>query len=126
MNFFITYDAYWETKIDKVLDTLQKKGYKAFFAKQNYGDLINKIAVVLMCQDPRLNLKQRIRLSKKEKTLYLDIMLDQDLFVKIDQNEREKIVSEKLIREIPEIINKYKLKDFNMQLFNAHLVKVFG
>ena len=121
MRLFLTCDSFWEAKVDKVLDALYQTGYKRFFDEQNYGTSLDCVAVVLMCQNPNLNLKQRIRLSKKEKTLYLDIMLDLSHFLEIAQNEREKIIVDKLIAEIPSIITKYKLEDFNLAKFEEDL-----
>ena len=120
-RFNILADFYWETHIDKVLNLLSDIGYRKYFSEQNYGSSLDGITVVLMCQPPNLNLKQRIRLSNKEKKLYLDIMLDLPQFLKIDQKEREKIIVNKLISEIPPIIIKYKLEDFNLARFNKDL-----
>ncbi|MFD2903779.1 hypothetical protein [Sphingobacterium anhuiense] len=122
-RFNILADFYWESKIDKVLDTLSETGYRRFFSEQYYGSTLNGITVLLICQDPSLNLKQRIRLSKKEKTIYMDIMLDLNQFLKIEQKEREKIVVEKLINEVPVIIKKYRLEDFDILKFESDLKK---
>jgi len=94
-----------------------------FFEKQEYGNSLDCVAIVLMCQDPSLNLQQRIRFSRKERTIYMDIMLDFDELIKIDQNAREKVVVEKLIEEVPVIIRKYKLVDFNLLRFEKDLRK---
>ncbi|MEJ5148738.1 hypothetical protein [Sphingobacterium sp. MYb388] len=122
-RFNILADFYWESKIDKVLDTLSETGYRRFFSEQYYGSTLNGITVLLICQDPSLNLKQRIRLSKKEKTIYMDIMLNLNQFLKIEQKERKKIVVEKLINEVPVIIRKYKLEDFDILKFESDLKK---
>lgn len=122
-RFNILADFYWESKIDKVLDTLSETGYRRFFSEQYYGSTLNGITVLLICQDPSLNLKQRIRLSKKEKTIYMDIMLDLNQFLKIEQKQREKIVVEKLINETPAIIRKYRLEDFDILKFESDLKK---
>ena len=110
MRFFITCDSFWEAQVDKVIDRIDDTGYKRYFSEQDYGISLEGITVVLMCQAPNLNLKQRIRLSKKEKKIYLDIMLDLPHFLEIDQKEREKIIVDKLIAELPPIIVKYKSK----------------
>jgi hypothetical protein len=123
MRFFITYDANWDAKVDKVVSAINKTSCEAFFERQNYGTSLEGVAVILMCRDPSLNFKQRIRYSKKEKELYLDIMLDFLQFVKIEQKERDKIVAEKLIAEIPPIIARYKFEDFNLPKFEKDLVK---
>lgn len=122
-RFNILADFYWESKIDKVLDTLSETGYRRFFSEQYYGSTLNGITVLLICQDPSLNLKQRIRLSKKEKTIYMDIMLNLNQFLKIEQKERKKIVVEKLINEVPVIIRKYRLEDFDILKFESDLKK---
>jgi hypothetical protein len=123
MRFFITYDANWEAKIDKVLEALNETSYKSIFEKGDYGTSLDGITVVLMCRDPHLNFKQRIRYSKKEKKIYIDIMLDFFQFIQIEQKERDKIVAEKLIAEIQPIIAKYKFEDFNLAKFEKDLVK---
>lgn len=120
-RFNILADFYWEAHIDKVLHALSDTGYRRYFSEQDYGTSLEGITVVLICQDPNLNLKQRIRISKKEKKLYLDIMFDLPHFLKITQTEREKVIVEKLITEIPPIITNYKLKDFNIAKFETHL-----
>lgn len=122
-RFNILADFYWESKIDKVLDTLSETGYRQFFYEQYYGSTLNGITVLLICQDPSLNLKQRIRLLKKEKTIYMDIMLNLNQFLKIEQKEREKIIVEKLINEVPVIIRKYRLEDFDILKFESDLKK---
>ncbi|MCZ8021498.1 MAG: hypothetical protein O9302_06970 [Cyclobacteriaceae bacterium] len=121
MRFFITCDSFWEAKVDQIIDRIDGTGYKRYFAEQNYGTSLTGLTVVLVCQNPSLNLKQRIRLSKNERKLYLDLMLDLPYFLKITQVEREKIVVEKLIKEIPPIITKYKFEDFNIIKFQSDL-----
>lgn len=122
-RFNILADFYWETQIDKVLDSLSNTGYRRFFLDQDYGTSLDGITVVLMCQDPNLNLKQRIRFSKKEKNLYLDIMLDLPHFLEILQKEREEIIVDKIITEVPQVIAKYKFKDFELVRFEKDLKK---
>ncbi|WP_316810331.1 hypothetical protein [Pedobacter heparinus] len=126
MKLNILCDADWEAKIDAVLFALNNLGYRRFFNEKNYGCSVEGIIIVLMCQEPALNLKQRIRHSKKEKSIYLDIMLDLLLFKQIDQEERNRIVAGKIIKEVPSIIEKYKLQDFDVIEFTTDLKKMFG
>lgn len=125
MRLNILCDADWESKVDKVLDTLSDSGYRRFFEEQNYGKELEGVTIVLMCQSPLLNLKQRIRHSKKEKKLYIDIMLDLPKFKEIQQIERENIVIDKIIKEIPPIISKYKFLDFDLPKFEKDLRTIF-
>lgn len=122
-RFNILADFYWETQIDKVLDSLSNTGYRRFFLEQDYGTSLDGITLVLICQAPNLNLKQRIRFSKKEKNLYLDIMLDLPQFLTITQKEREEIIVDKIITEVPQVIAKYKFKDFELVRFEKDLKK---
>jgi hypothetical protein len=124
MKLFITCDFYWETKIDKVLFALDDTGYESFFEKQNYGSSLESISIVLMCQDPSLNLKKRVRYSKKDKHLYMDIMLDTNDFINVGQQIRNKIVAENISSQVIPIIVKYKLEDFDLPKFEVHLKKI--
>jgi hypothetical protein len=106
-----------ETKVDKVMRAIYDTGYRHFFDEHIYGDTVHGICIILMCRDPYLKFKQRIRFSKKEKKLYMDIMLDYNQFIDVDQLVRNTIVAKKLIIEVPQIIAKYKFKDFNLSKF---------
>ncbi len=121
MKLNILGDTHWESKVDQLIDALTELDYRSYFEEFDYGSGLNKIAVFLMCQNPELNLKQRIRLSKKEKTLYMDIMLDLPTMKSVDMSNRKRIVAEKLIQEIPAIVSKYKLPDFDTPRFIADL-----
>ncbi|SDG87524.1 hypothetical protein ACQ86K_29480 [Mucilaginibacter sp. P19] len=121
MKFSLLSDTNWETRVDKVLHTLSDFGYTEFFEKRNYGTSLNGVVVVFMCRDPELNFKQRIRHSKKEKLLYMDIMLDYNEFIKIENDEREKIITERLASETIAIIAKYKFDDFDLERFAADI-----
>jgi GGDEF domain-containing protein len=124
MRFNLLSDADWDSKIDKVLDTFSDFGYRRFFEEKNYGNSLDGITVVFMCRNPEHNFKQRIKHSKAEKKVYLDIMLDLNQFKQIEQRERERIVAQKLISEIPPIIDRYKFNDFDLPNFEIDLRKL--
>lgn len=126
MRFNILSDSNYEAKIDSVLDYLSEKKYRQYFSERNYGsDFLENITIILMCRSSELAFKQRIRLSKKDKVLYLDLMLDNDIFTQIEQTERNRIVKEKILFEVVPIISKYKFKDFNIIDFEKDLKKIF-
>ena len=125
MRINILCDADWEAKIDKVLDNFSNLGYRRFFEERSYGCSLEGVTIVLMCQDPKLNLKQRIKHSIKEKKIYLDIMLDLLQMKSIDQQQRNKIVADKIINEVSPIIAKYKFNDFDLVKFKEDLKKIF-
>ena len=123
MRFNLLSDANWESKVDKVLDSISGFGYHELFQQKDYGDSLDGVTVVFMCRNPEYNFKQRIRHSKKEKKLYVDIMLDLNQFIQIEQTDREKILAQKLVAELPLIIDKYKFPDFDLTKFENDLKK---
>jgi hypothetical protein len=126
MRFNILADFYWEAKIDKVIFAFNDTGYRDFFEERNYGTSVDRIGIIFMCQPLNYKLKQRIRFTKNNRTLYLDIMLNLDEFIRIDQQERNKIATNKLLTEVPPIVKKYNFKDFDLEKFTMDLFKVFG
>ncbi len=117
MRFSISGDFDWESNIDKVLDAFSGNNYRSYFQERDYGTGLIGITIIFICQDPALNLKRRIRLSKKEKKLYVDMMLDLPQMKSADLVKKKMIMSELLLKEIPEIVSKYKIDDFDLQRF---------
>ena len=121
MEFFLTCDANWDARLDKIVSALNNNDIQDYFYLKNYGSSIQVLGIVLMCRESEYNFKQRIKFSKKERRLSLDIMLDLDQFRVIDQQAKEKIVAEKLLTELPLIISDYKFKDFDLRRFENDL-----
>ena len=121
MRFNLLSDADWDSRVDKVLSSLSDLGYRQFFEKKDYGSTLSGITVIFMCRNPEYKFKQRIKHSKKESRLYMDIMLDLNQFKEIDQKEREMIIGERLISEVPQIVAKYKFEDFDLPKFKSDL-----
>ena len=69
MRFNVLTDSDWESRVDQVLNEMSDLGYRRYFEERNYGPGLVAVTVVLMCQEPELNLKRRVRLAKKEKKL---------------------------------------------------------
>ena len=121
MRFSLLCDAHQEAGLDKVLFRFSDLGLKRYFEERNYGDTLAGITVVLMCRDPALALKQRIRHAKKEKKLYMDIMFDLNQFRPLNQVQRERIVAGRMLAEITAVLKKYKFEQFDVELFEADL-----
>ena len=121
MTMFITCDAWWESKVDKVLGDLEDLGYRRFFEDKDYGESVAEIGIILMCQDASLNLKQRIRFAKQKRDLSMDIMLDLEQMMQLDHESRRKIIAEKIVTEVPLVLKKYKFKDFDLPRFSKDL-----
>jgi hypothetical protein len=119
-------DFDWESNVDKVLDALSVTNYRGYFHQREYGEELIGITILFMCQDPELNLKQRVRLSKKEQKLYIDIMLDLPQMKQSDQATRNLIAQQKMLAEVPAIIRKYKLKKFDTERFIEDFQQIFS
>lgn len=74
-----------------------------------------------MCRNPELNFKRRLRLSKSDETLYMDIMLDLAQMRDADHDVRRQIVFERLLKEVPAVVRKYSIKDFDDARFAEDL-----
>ena len=126
MRFNILCDADWDSRVDSILDVFSDSGYRNYFQEKNYGEPLDGITIVFMCRDSAANFKQRIRHSKKERKLYMDLMLDLHLFRKITDDERTRIIAEKLISEVPAIVAKYNFKDFDLDKLRIDINKIFS
>ncbi len=106
-------DIDWESRVDKVLYELSSSNYKGLFEDRNYGNGLTSITVIFMCQSQNLGLKRRMRFIKKEKALFMDIMLDLDTMKKASQELRKGLILRALAEEIPAVLEKYSIPEFD-------------
>ena len=125
MRFNILGDFTTESGLGNILKIFSETRYRDFFSSKSYGGDLSGITVVLMCQDPALNLKQRIRYSKEEQKIYVDIMLDLSEVVKMDPRSLKEMVAKKLVDETLHILGKYNPENFNIQEFESDLRAIF-
>ena len=123
MKVVILGDFDWESRLDHVLYELSDLEFSDYFSNQDYGGDLVKLVVGLICQDSELNLRPRIRLAKKEKTLYMDVMLDLYEMRTATQEMRKRIVATRLSNEVPSILSKYKLVGFDTARFIVDLAQ---
>ncbi|MFT3684298.1 MAG: hypothetical protein QM783_05120 [Phycisphaerales bacterium] len=95
------------------------------FRSKEYGVGLAGIGVVLMCRNPELNFKRRIRFSRKEKILYMDVMLDLAQMRESHHNERKQIVFARLIEEVLAVVRKYSISEFDDARFAEDLKEWF-
>ncbi|MES2018948.1 MAG: hypothetical protein V4484_20845 [Pseudomonadota bacterium] len=119
MRLNILSDSEWESGIGQVVVWLSKTEYFREFQERNYGSGLVAVAVNLICQNPIFLFERRIRYSKKEKKIYLDIMLNLSDFVNVSFDERRRIVLNALLKEVPEVIGKYSIESFDVKTFLA-------
>lgn len=120
MRFSVIGDIDIESGLGEVMYGMPT-AFDNYFGDRFYDDSGINITVVLMCRDPRWNFKQRIRFSKKENKLYMDIMLDLNVMKRLDAEARRGLVAEKMSIEVPQIVAKYKFKDFDLKRFSVDL-----
>jgi hypothetical protein len=92
---------------------------ETFFKPRSYGTGLNGVGIVLMCRDPVYEFKQRVRLSKEEKILDFDVMLDWDEMLTAGPARKEAILRtmKKTVREV--FARRKKLRDFDASGFLA-------
>lgn len=126
MRFDITSDTHHEAKIYQFMDAFRATELQYWLNFKNYGNDLEEIFIVLMCRNPEYNFKQRIRMDRKDKILFMDLMLDYNYFTSnITQEDRINAVAKKIIEEVPPILKKYKFKDFDADLFINDLKMYF-
>ncbi|MBP2543060.1 hypothetical protein [Acinetobacter guillouiae] len=91
---------------------ITSNGFNKYVTSDNYGSDLNGIVIILMCRKPEIVFKKRLRLSKKEKVLYMDIMLDYDLFNNMAFEQRITQICKTLLVELSQVLKKYKFQDF--------------
>lgn len=121
MRFFITCDADGETGLHEIVYEMNRPPMDNYFTYRAYDDSGTEIALILMGRDPRWNFKQRVRFVKKENCLYVDLMFDWNEMVNTVPATRKRIVGEKIVNEVPQIIARKKFKDFDLPRFTKDL-----
>jgi hypothetical protein len=116
MDVFITSDSNWEAKIEHATRTLS---LDAFFAERDYGPGQPSLSIVLMCRDPSLRFRRRLRLVHKKRRLYSDIMLDLPTMQTAGHAARRGSIAERLLQDIPPAIAKYRFSNFDLPAFSS-------
>ena len=125
MHFRITSDANQESGVGEVVCDLSGPTRK-HFVPRDYGSGLPRLAVVLMCRDPALNFKRRVRFAKKNQTLYMDVMLHLPEMVPLTHHERCRVIIQRMEREISEALSKYNFADFDRPRFESDLQNWFA
>lgn len=121
MRLVITSDADWESRVGTTLNRLTD--FPAFeqFDEIDYGPGLASLGIIFMCQPNDLGLTPRIKLSKKKKAFYMDIMLDLELMKAADQNQRQRVIAQRLYDEVPAVLSQQRIPEFDQARFVADL-----
>ena len=121
MRVSIVSDTHWESKVAHATRNLS---LVPFFAERDYGSDLSSLAVCLMCRDPELKFRRRIRLDRKTRTLYSDIMLDLPEMRTLGHAGRRSVIAQRLVADIPPTIAKYRLPDFDLPEFTRDFTHI--
>jgi len=112
------------------IDLVDNYKFNDYFINKNYScSQIIKIVIILFCRNPEYEFKQRIRLYKNDKVLYIDLMFDLNIMKELDHNSRCELTASKFINEIPIIIKRYikrkQITNFDIERFTDDLTNFF-
>ena len=91
-----------------------------FFKPRSYGEAIQEVVIVLVCRDPMYRFKQRVRLDRKERIFYTDVMLDWGEMLGAGPRRRAVVLgaTRRALREVLERRHKReRLKEFDLGQF---------
>jgi hypothetical protein len=114
MRVNILSDTDAKAKVDQVTWLLSPH---TFFAGRDYGPGLSGLAIILMCRTPDLLFRRRVRMDRKERCLYTDVMLHFPSMKAFGHQGRRLIVLSRLLTDIPPTIAKYRLPDFDLAAF---------
>jgi hypothetical protein len=120
MHLRITSDENERSGVGEIVDEISGPTRK-HFVPEDYGVGLVGVVIVLTCRDPKLNFKRRVRFAKKERKVFLDIMLDLPTMIAASPEARKREVAQRLFNEVPEVLSRYKIPDFDKDAFVADL-----
>ena len=116
MDCTILGDCDHDSGLPDVLLWLSCPEQEEAFAR-DYGEGLDSIVIDLVCSKHIVDVKPRIRHAKKEKRLYMDIILVYAEFVSATAERRKEIVLKRLLEDVPRVVRKYKFSDFETEGF---------
>jgi len=101
---------------------LNEMTIKDYFKDKDYGNKEVKLFFVINCL--KLNVKNRVRLSAKDKVLYWDVILDYKMVKKASIQEKKKAMANSIINSF-DILDKYKKLNFDKDKIKGDARKYF-
>lgn len=108
----ITSDAYEDALPDGLLNELYDKEFSQHFKGRNYGNNDIEIFMVIVCYPKEF--KPRIRLDRKDKVLYWDVIINYQKMKKANYNEKKLILSKEIIQSF-DILDNYEKLQINKE-----------
>jgi len=123
MKLNILSDTNSESRVAEALDALPLLELRRYVAERDYGQGLACLLIGIICRNPTLNLKPRVRFTKKDKTLSMDVMLHLPDMMALDDLGRTRVIAQYLSDEVPAVISKYAIQDFDSARFLADFEK---
>ncbi|MFT3669658.1 MAG: hypothetical protein QM795_14020 [Pseudoxanthomonas sp.] len=114
MDVRLAADCNWEAKLDHAMRTL---ALAPVFESKDYGSDLDSLCIVVMCRCEDLNFTQRIRYARKERALYVDVMLRLSDFVVASHAERRHMLAYALKHDVVEVLQKRRFRQFDVSAF---------
>ena len=120
MKISNSWDIYEDSEINPLLYEIEIDKY---FADKNYGNNDVKIFFVINCLLAHIK-ERRPRYVTKDKTLYLDIMLDYNKVKQASLDQKKIMIANDVIRMF-DVLDKYKKLNLNKDLMQEDAKKHF-
>jgi len=120
MRVSVTGDSNEESGVSAVIYDLAGPIDNHFWSK-DYGSGLVGVGVVLMCRDPHLNFKRRVRFDRKDRWVDLDIMLDLEEMKQLGHETRKAVIVARIVEEVPAVLRKYGIPEFDEPRFSDDL-----
>ncbi|HDS1037124.1 TPA: hypothetical protein QDZ42_000068 [Stenotrophomonas maltophilia] len=101
----------WESRVDRISGHYTANA--AAFAPRFYGAEVTSIALLLMCVEPAPDFQRRVRFRRKDAEFYTDILLDLAAVVPLTMKQKMRYVSQQVMEQLSEQLNKRRFKDFD-------------
>lgn len=113
MYIRLTGDSNVESGVGSIVLELSEP-LKEAFSQKDYGDGLLGLVIVLMCRDKELGFERRVKFARKEKKIYMDILLDIDELRPASPELRKIKIADSLLRGIPEVVRQFEIDKFNL------------
>jgi hypothetical protein len=112
MRYWNTYHTFYDTFLPETYDPIVINIEK-YFEDKSYSIELDELETIINCS-PGWDFKQRSSFSRKQKTLFFDIIIDYDYYMSLADEARKNCLALSFLRDI-EILKKFKPKDFKFE-----------
>jgi hypothetical protein len=123
MKLNILSDTNSESRVAEALAALPVLELRNYVAEQDYGEGLSCLLIGIICRNPELQFRPRVRFTRKDKTLSMDVMLHLPDMMALDDLGRTRAIAQRLSDQVPAVISKYEIQDFDDARFLADFEK---